>query len=147
MATKLLKPSSKVVETYEMLKSGKSVTVDSMVAALGCKPGTLMVHICQMRGHFDAVIETERDGRKVVSYLLSNPDEVAPHMLKTSIKVAKTPKAAKTPKVKATKTKTVVSRKAAKDDEFDVPTLDADLDITEVSDAELADLRNQLGLA
>jgi len=145
MATKLLKPSSKVVETYEMLKSGKSVTVDSMVATLGCKPGTLMVHICQMRGHFDAVIETERDGRKVVSYLLANPDEVAPHMLKTSIKVAKTPKAAKTPKVKSTKT--VVSRKAAKDDEFDVPTLDADLDITEVSDAELADLRNQLGLA
>jgi hypothetical protein len=145
MTTKLLKPSSKVVETYEMLKSGKSVTVDSMVAALGCKPGTLMVHICQMRGHFDAVIETERDGRKVVSYLLANPDEVAPHMLKNSIKVAKTLKAAKTPKVKSTKT--VVSRKAAKDDEFDVPTLDADLDITEVSDAELADLRNQLGLA
>jgi hypothetical protein len=38
-----------------------------------------------------------------------------------------------------------VSRKP-KADEFDVPTLDRDLDISEVSDRELDDLKMQLGL-
>jgi hypothetical protein len=133
-----------MIEVYEMMKDGKPMNFDTLVKRLGCKPVTAMVLVCALRRDCNAEIETIRDGRKVESYQLTNAADIATKMVST--KVTKT-KAVKTPKVKATKTKTVVSRKAAKDDEFDVPTLDADLDITEVSDAELADLRNQLGLA
>lgn len=141
-------PTRKMIEVYEMMKDGKPMKFDNLVKRLGCKPVTAMVLVCALRRDCNAEIETIRDGRKVESYQLTNAADIAAKMVvsgKTS--KSKTPKVAKTPKVKATKTKTVVSRKAAKDDEFDVPTLDADLDITEVSDAELADLRNQLGLA
>jgi len=145
------KITSRHVQVYEMMKSGKSVSFDSLVTNLGCKPSTVMALIFGLRRHAGGEIDTERNGRKVESYKLTNAADIAAKMITTQgsskTKTPKTPKVAKTPKVKATKTKTVVSRKAAKDDEFDVPTLDADLDITEVSDAELADLRNQLGLA
>jgi len=135
--------SSKVQALYTLMQSGSKVSLDKMMTTLNIKQGSVMCLISALRNDFGAEIETERDGRKVLSYQMTNADKV----VITSKKTTKAPKAAKTPKVKATKTKTVVSRKAVKDDEFDVPTLDADLDITEVSDAELADLRNQLGLA
>jgi hypothetical protein len=142
------KITSRHVQVYEMMKSGKSVSFDSLVTNLGCKPSTVMALIFGLRRHAGGEIDTERNGRKVESYKLTNAADIAAKMVTAqSSSKTKTPKVAKTPKVKATKTKTVVSRKAVKDDEFDVPTLDADLDITEVSDAELADLRNQLGLA
>ena len=137
-------PTRKMVEVFEMLKDGKPLKFDNLVKRLGCKPVTAMVLICALKRDCNAEIETIRDGRKVDSYQLHNATDIAAKMVST--KATKT-KAVKTPKVKATKTKTVVSRKAVKDDEFDVPTLDADLDVSEVSDAELADLRNQLGLA
>jgi hypothetical protein len=136
------KITSRHVQVYEMMKSGKSVSFDSLVTNLGCKPSTVMALIFGLRRHAGGEIDTERNGRKVESYKLTNAADIATKM----VTAQGSPKT-KTPKVKSTKTKTVVSRKAAKDDEFDVPTLDADLDITEVSDAELADLRNQLGLA
>lgn len=146
MGKKLSNPSQKIVDTFTMLKSGSSVNFEKMVKSLGVKPVTAMVFICSLRSDFGAEIETERDGRKVVSYKLLNADQVAPKMvLKTKAsKVAKTA----TPKVVATKTttKTVVSRKASKVEDGSIPTLDEDLSISEVSDAELADLRNQLGL-
>ena len=137
-------PTRKMVEVFEMLKDGKPLKFDNLVKRLGCKPVTAMVLICALKRDCNAEIETIRDGRKVDSSQLHNATDIAAKMVST--KATKT-KAVKTPKVKATKTKTVVSRKAVKDDEFDVPTLDADLDVSEVSDAELADLRNQLGLA
>jgi biotin operon repressor len=135
--------SSKVQALYTLMQSGSKVSLDKMMTTLNIKQGSVMCLISALRNDFGAQIETERDGRKVLSYQMTNADKV----VITSKNTTKAPKVAKTPKVKSTKTKTVVSRKAAKDDEFDVPTLDADLDITEVSDAELADLRNQLGLA
>jgi len=137
-------PTRKMIEVYEMMKDGKPMKFDNLVKRLGCKPVTAMVLVCALRRDCNAEIETIRDGRKVESYQLTNAADIATKMVST--KATKT-KAVKTPKVKATKTKTVVSRKAVKEDEFDVPTLDADLSISEVSDAELADLRNQLGLA
>jgi hypothetical protein len=136
-------PTRKMIEVYEMMKDGKPMKFDNLVKRLGCKPVTAMVLVCALRRDCNAEIETIRDGRKVESYQLTNAADIATKMVST--KATKT-KAVKTPKVKATKTKTVVSRKAVKEDEFDVPTLDADLSISEVSDAELADLRNQLGL-
>lgn len=137
---KMTNPSQNIFKIYEMLKSGKSVNFDSMVEKLGVKPVTAMVCICALRKDFGAKIDTQRDGRKVISYKLNNADAIASSM------VLKT-KASKTPKVKAPKVARVKVTKTTKRVSSDVPTIDSDYDITEVSDAELNDLRQQLGLA
>lgn len=135
------KPSKRVVEVYEMMKDGKSVNFDAMVKRLGCKPVTAMVLICALRRSFGADIETERDGRKVISYRMTNAGDIAANMVLTkSVKVKK----AATPKVSVAKTKATVSRKSVSTGE--IPTVDSDFDISEVTDAELADLKEQLGI-
>jgi len=156
LTKKVYNPPAKMVAVYEMLKDGKDFSFDTMVAKLGCSPTTAMVFICALRRDFDAQIESVRDGRKVIAYRLDNAAALATKM------VAKA-KAPKTAKVKAAKpivaktaskvavakvAKPVKSKKAAspREDEFDVPTLDADLSVSEVTDSELADLRHQLGL-
>ena len=140
-------PSSRHAELFTMLKSGKSVTVEAMQSALKIKNNSIMVLIFQLRRHLGAEIEAERSGRKVVSYRLDNAATIEPKLNSVkaprAAKTAKTPKVAKAQKVAVAKTSTTVSRKSKSED---IPVLDADLDISEVSDAELADLRNQLGL-
>jgi hypothetical protein len=137
---KMTNPSPKILNTFELLKSGKSVNFEDMVAALEVKPVTAMVFICALRKDFGAEIDTERDGRKVISYKLNNAAEIAPSMvLKT--KASKPVKKVKAPVVKTRKTVTRVSSSS------DVPTIDSEFDVSEVSDAELADIKNQLGLA
>ena len=59
---------------------------------------------------------------------------------KTAAKKTVVAKVAKTSKVKTAKSAT------PREDEFDVPTLDADLSVSEITDTEMADLRHQLGL-
>lgn len=138
---KLTHPSQKIIDTFEMLKSGKSVNFESMVQRLGVKPVTAMVFICALRSDFNADIDTERDGRKVISYRLKNADAVAPRMvLKTKATKTKAPKA---PKVSVTKTSTSVSRKATK--ATNAASVE-EYQVEEVSDAELADLKQQLGI-
>lgn len=132
------KPSKRVVEAFEMLKDGKSVNFESMVKRLGCKAGTAMVLICALRRSFGAEIETERDGRKVISYRLTNASKIAANMVLT--KKVKAPKVAK---VAVAKTKSTVSRKKV---DGETPTIDSEFDVTEVTDAELADLKQQLGI-
>lgn len=160
LTKKVYNPPAKMVAVYEMLKDGKDFSFDKMVSKLACSPTTAMVLICALRRDFDAQIESVRDGRKVIAYRLDNAAALATKM------VAKV-KAPKTAKVKAQKSalskalskpaskvavakvqKSVKSKKASspREDEFDVPTLDADLSVSEVTDSELADLRHQLGL-
>lgn len=149
-------PSVQELTIYEMLKGGEPVAFADMVKAVGVKEITVMTYICALRQIWGGEVETIRNGRKVESYQLNNAGDLAKHMvLKGSGVVTKTakvkaPKVAKVKPVKAAKvavakTKTVVARKP-KADEFDVPTLDADLDISEISDRELEDLKFQLGL-
>jgi hypothetical protein len=150
-------PSVQELTIYEMLKSGKPVAFADMVKAVGVKEITVMTYICALRQIWGGEVETIRNGRKVESYQLNNAGDLAKHMvLKGSGLVTKTAKVAKAPKVvkvnpikaakvAVAKSKTVVARKP-KADEFDVPTLDSDLDISEVSDRELDDLKMQLGL-
>jgi hypothetical protein len=141
-----------MIEVIDLIKSGEPVDFATYVAKLGCKPITAMVYISELRVAYNADIETIRDGRKVVSYKLLNPSELMafvdkllknkPIKTKAVAKVAKPVKAAKVQKVAATKTKVATK---PKDDEFDVPTLDAEMEIAEISDREFADLREQLG--
>lgn len=137
-------PSKGMLAVYEMMKDGKSCNFSKMVKALNCSEVTAMVHICALRRDFNAQIETERDGRKVVAYKLTNAADIAPRMvLKSATKTkTKAPKVIKTTKV-ARVAKTVSSKAV---DDGSVATLD-DLSITEVDDRELADLKSQLGIA
>lgn len=128
----------KVEVLFTMMQSGKPVDVESMLKTLNVKQGSIMCLISALRNDFGAEIETVRDGRKVLSYQLLNADKV-----KIPTKVAKVakPKAAK---VAVLKTKATVSRKATKVADADIPTLD----VQEIdSDAELASLKAELGLA
>ena len=142
-------PTRKMIEVYEMLKDGKPLKFDTMVSRLGCKPVTAMVLVCALRRDCGAEIETIRDGRKVEFYQLKNAADLASKMVSTkasrAAKVSKS-KAVKTPKVAVTKMKSTVTR-TTKNTSAVVPTIDTDFDVSEVSDSELADLKNQLGLA
>jgi len=137
-------PTRKMIEVYEMMKDGKPMKFDTLVSRLGCKPVTAMVLVCALRRDCGAEIETIRDGRKVESYQLTNAADIASKMVgKTkAAKVAKS-KAPKAARVSVTKTKTVVSKKAAVAAD-EAPTLE----IEEIdSDAELASLKAELGLS
>lgn len=134
------KPSKKVVQVYEMLKDGKPFSFEKMVKTLACSPTTAMVFICILRRDFGAEIETERDGRKVTAYRLTNADKIASKMVLTA-KASKT-KTAKAPVIVAkVKTKVKTAAVAAASDE--IPTLE----VEEIDgDAELASLKAELGL-
>ena len=160
LTKKTYNPPAKMIAVYEMLKDGKDFNFDKMVSVLQCSPTTAMVLICALRRDFDAEIESVRDGRKVVAYRLDNAAALATKMVSTKKPKATKVKAEKTVvakvKAKPAKASKVAVAKVAKpikskervikDDEFDVPTLDADLSISEVTDAEFADIRHQLGL-
>lgn len=142
-------PTKKIIQVYEILKGGKTVKFDDIVAQIGGKPITTQVYISDLRCFFGAEIEPERVGKKVVGYKLLNSAALASIMV-AQVKPQKVAvvKAKPVAKVKtATKVaKTAVVARKIKDDEFDVPTLDADLEISEIGDAELADIASQLGL-
>lgn len=124
----------KVEVLFTLMQSGKPVPVASMLKTLSVKQGSIMCLISALRNDFGAEIETVRDGRKVLSYQLTNADKV-----KIPSKIAKT-KAPKAAKVVVTKTKKTVTPKV-KDA---TPTLD----VEEIdSDSELASLKAELGLA
>ena len=128
----------KVEILYTLMKDGKPVPVEKMIKTLDVKQGSIMCLISALRNDFGGEVETVRDGRKVLSYQLTNADKV-----KIPTKVAKVakPKAAK---VAVLKTKTTVSRKATKVADADIQTLD----VQEIdSDAELASLKAELGLS
>lgn len=127
----------KVEVLFTLMQSGEPVPVSIMIKTLNVKQGSIMCLISALRNDFGAEIETERDGRKVLSYQLTNADSV-----KIPKKVAKT-KAPKAAKVAVVKTKTRVARKASVVDADEVPTIE----VEEIdSDAELASLKAELGL-
>lgn len=140
---KMINPSVSMLTLWGLLKSGKPVDFEDIVKAVGQKRNSVMVLICTMRFDFGAEIETEREGRKVKSYKLLNPDTVAPRMV-AKVKPAKVKavKAVKAPKVAVTQTKTTTSRKSKVVDESAIE----DFGVEEISDVELADLKEQLGI-
>ena len=128
----------KVEILFTLMKDGSKVSVEKMVKTLNVKQGSIMCLISALRNDFGGDIETERDGRKVLSYQLKNADKV-----KIPTKTAKVAKP-KAQKVSVQKVKTTVASKSKVVDDGSVPTLE----VEEIdSDAELASLKAQLGLA
>ena len=128
----------KIEVLFTLMQDGKPVPVEKLMKTLNVKQGSIMCLISALRNDFGGEVVTERDGRKVLSYQLTNADKV-----KIPTKVAKVakPKAAK---VSVVKTKTVVNRKqkAVVTDDA-IPTLE----VEEVSDADLESLKAELGLS
>ena len=128
----------KVEVLFTLMKDGSKVPVEKMIKTLGVKQGSIMCLISALRNDFGGDIETERDGRKVLSYQLKNADAVK--IPTKSAKVAK-PKAQK---VSVQKVKATVTRKSKVVDDGSVPTIE----VEEIdSDADLAALKAELGLA
>lgn len=150
--------TTKYFELFSALKAGgdKGVTPEDLAQALGFKIGALAVYIHALRHKFGANIESIRNGRTVTLYRLVNIEEmekvISPSRKPRTTKAQATAKAK--PKTKATKkaqrtatvTRTAKAPKRVRKDDGIVPVLDEDLDITEVTDRELADIANSLGL-
>jgi biotin operon repressor len=152
--------TTKYFDLFSALKAGgdKGVTPDALAKSLNFTTGALAVYIHALRHKFGAVIESVRNGRTVVSYRLVNVAEmeaaISPNRKPRTTK-AKKAAPAKAKATKATKTK-VKAKKVAKTapvkktkvrDDGPVEVLDEDLDIAEITDRELDDIRSQLGIA
>lgn len=148
--------STKYFDLYSALRAGgdKGVTPAALQKATGFNQGALAVYIHALRHNFGAVIESVRNGRTVTAYRLTNADALASVILptrkkrtvKAKAKVAKTPSQPRKGStlrtarvVKTTKTtKTPVKGEGI----VDV----SDLEISEYTDNDLADIRNSLGI-
>jgi hypothetical protein len=149
--------TTKYFELFSALKAGgdKGVTPDALAKSLHFTTGALAVYIHALRHKFGAVIESVRNGRTVVAYRLVNVAEMEAAI--TPNRKPRTTKATKAPKAKATKTPKVKAKAKAKvkaapvktkvRDDGPVEVLDEDLDIAEITDRELNDIRDQLGIA
>ena len=132
----------KIEVLFTLMQDGKPVPVEKMLKTLAVKQGSIMCLISALRNDFGGEVVTERDGRKVLSYQLTNADKV-----KIPTKVAKVAKPkvwTSIAKVSVVRTKTVLNRKqnAAVTDDT-IPTLE----VEEVSDADLESLKAELGLS
>lgn len=139
--------STKYFELFSALKAGgdKGVSPDSLQKATGFNQGALAVYIHALRHKFGAVIESVRNGRTVVAYRLTNPDEVKITAARKPRTVrGKTAKAkAKVAVARVTKTVKTKAPKPVKEDGIvDV----SDLEISEYNDTDLADIRQSLGI-
>lgn len=152
--------STKYFDLYSALKAGgdKGVSPESLMKATGFNQGALAVYIHALRHKFGAVIESVRNGRNIVAYRLTNADEVKitsarkPRTVKPKPTVAgyQKAKAKKAKSTLRTATKTVKSKapvRTAAVDDGSVPVLDTDMDITEYTDRDLEDIKDQLGIA
>lgn len=141
--------STKYFELFTALKSSgaNGVSPDTLQKATGFNQGALAVYIHALRHKFGAKIDSIRDGRTVVGYRLTNADELAAKILPTrkprtvKAKVAKAPSQPRKGSTLRT-AKVVKSVKTDKEGIVDV----SDLEISEYTDNDLADIRQSLGI-
>jgi hypothetical protein len=127
---------------FNMLKAAgsKGVTRDQVATALQVKETSVPVYFFGMKKLYNADIETVKNGRQVVAYKLLNPDQVT--NVPQTRGAGKIKVVAKKPLVKAAK----VVKTNVVDDSGEIPTLDSDLRIAEITDREFGDIKSSLGL-
>lgn len=131
---------------FNLLKAAgdKGVTKAQAVKALGVKENSVPVYFHSLKKQFNAEIETKKNGREVVAYKLINADKVEVPQFRKGAVVTKSVKT-KTVTKKAKSGKIVKSTKTSNDN-GEIPILDRELEITEITDRELDDIRQQLGM-
>ena len=131
---------------FSLLKAAgkKGISRSEAAKALGVRESSVPVYFYGLRTLYGAEIEVQKQGRKVVGYTLLNPNECT--ISENGRRGTKTTKVkAKSKPMKSVSVKTVKATKAAvvKDS---TPILDSDLQISEIDDAELNDLKASLGI-
>jgi antitoxin (DNA-binding transcriptional repressor) of toxin-antitoxin stability system len=136
--------STKYFDLYSALRAGgdKGVSPESLQKATGFNQGALAVYIHALRHKFGAKIDSVRDGRTVTAYRLTNADELAAKILPTRKTRTVKAKPAKAPR-KGSTLRTAKVVKTTKDEGIvDV----SDLEVSEYTDTDLADIRQSLGI-
>jgi hypothetical protein len=120
--------ATQTYKLYEVLKSGEPVTVAKIAEELKIKVLSVPVYIHGLKAQ-KAEIKAIREGRKVVSYQLTNPTEVKiPEFRKNSAEASLVPKNPGT-----------IAKLA--DQAIEEPSAN-----TIVSEREIADIRSSLGI-
>lgn len=138
-----------LVEAFKSAE-GNYVSKADIAKLMGIQEQSVAPYIHDLKRLNRCEFEARKTGRVVDGWVLTNPAKALSLKLTQSAKggktVAKPAKAVKAAKpAKVAKTAKVV-KSSPKADAFDIPTLDRDLDISEVTDRELDDLKAQLGL-
>ena len=140
-----------LVEAFKSAE-GNYVSKADIAKLMGIQEQSVAPYIHDLKRLNRCEFEARKTGRVVDGWVLTNPAKALSLKLtqgaKGSNAVAKPVKAAKVVKpVKAAKVvKTTKVVKQTKIDDGSIPMLDRDLDISEVTDRELDDLKAQLGL-
>lgn len=142
---------TKYYKLFQLLKSAgnKGATVAQCAKELDFALGSVGGYVVALRQKFGAEIEPIKNGRSTTGYRLLNVDAVeaviTPKRRGAATKPAKVTKTktVKMQKVAKTKTKTKTTR-VSKSDEMPVE-LDS-MEIEEITDSELSDIKAQLGL-
>jgi antitoxin (DNA-binding transcriptional repressor) of toxin-antitoxin stability system len=142
--------STKYFELFTALKSSgeNGVSPATLQKATGFNQGALAVYIHALRHKFGAKIDSIRDGRTVIGYRLTNADELAAKILPTrkprttKAKVAKAPTQPRKGIMRTATVKTKTAKASTQEGIVDV----SDLEISEYTDNDLADIRQSLGI-
>lgn len=132
---------------FSLLKAAgkKGITRAEAAKALGVRESSVPVYFYGLRTLYNAEIEVVKQGRKVVSYTLLNANDCTiTENGRRGTKTATKPKS-KTKPLKSVSVKTVKATNTPAVKES-TPILDSDLEISEVDDAELEDLKASLGI-
>lgn len=130
----------------QMLKASKPNEVVSRAAIakeLGVNEGSVAIYFHGLKKFFGVEFEVVKQGRAVVGYkLISRDVEMSPSGRRVATP-AKTKKVSKASKVTVAKTKTTQVKAKSKNAPVEIE----DLDVEEITDTELSDIKSQLGLA
>lgn len=128
-------------------KAGKAgATPEACAKELNFAVGSVAPYMGSLRTKFGADIAADHSGRKIVKYILQNPDEV--EKLITPNRKGAAPKAKKIKKdlvaanIKQIASQTKVRKPKSSEKIVEIE----DMEIEEVGDADLASLKEQLGL-
>jgi hypothetical protein len=134
--------SNKSTQNYKLfvlLKSAGATGVKKEYIAkeLGVSLVSVPVYIHEIKRLFKADVKSIKNGRNVVAYALMNADKVKVNQFRRNAAGS----VAKPPKVVVTKAEEV------KVEDGSVPIPDKDLDIAVISDREMSDIRDSLGVS
>ena len=140
-----------LVDAFKSAK-GNYLTKGEVASLLGIQDVSVAPYISDLKRLNRCEFEARKNGRIVEGWTLTNPDKALSLKLTQAPKGTKVAPVAKVKTVKAKPVKAAKVTKVAKVvkqtkvDDGSIPTLDADLDISEVTDLELDDIKAQLGL-
>jgi biotin operon repressor len=141
--------TTKYFALYSAIKAGgdKGSSPDSLCKSLGFSHSMLAVYIHALRNKFGAEIESVRNGKRVVTYRVTNIAEcdknISPNRKPRTTNKAKATKVARVTKTVKSKPRKVRVERTV---EELLPVIE-DMSITEIGSEDLADIKSQLGIA